>query len=60
MVLLAPCPLFLSTSHPLASLQGWGTAAEPSPEPGPGQGWVRSLQLLPRPGAGVWEVLPAE
>lgn len=37
-----------------ASLQGWGTAAGPSPEPGPGQGWVRSPQLLPGPGAGVW------
>lgn len=36
-----------------ASLQGWGTAAGPSPELGPGQGWVRSLQLLPGPGAGL-------
>ena len=60
MVLLAPCPLFLSTPCPPASLQGWGTAAEPSPELGPGQGWLRSLQLLPGPGAGVWKVLPAE
>lgn len=48
--------------HPLppSRLQGWGTAAKPSPELGSGQGRVRSLQLLPRPGAGVWEVLPAE
>lgn len=36
-----------------ASLQGWGTAAGPSPELGPGQGWVRSPQLLPGPGAGL-------
>ena len=38
MVLLAPCPLFLSTPPPPpASQQGWGTAAEPSPEPGQGR-----------------------
>lgn len=42
-------PLF----PPGASLQGWDTAAGPSPELGPGQGWVRSPQLLPGPRAGV-------
>lgn len=46
-------PLF----PPGDSLQGWGTAARPSPEPGPGQGWVRSLQLLPEPEQGCGEVL---
>lgn len=44
----------LPFSPPGTSLQGWGTAAGPSPELGSGQGWVRSLQLLPGPGAGEW------
>lgn len=47
-------------SPPGASLQGSGTAARPSPELGPGQGWVRSLQLLPGPGQGSREELPAD
>lgn len=46
-------PLF----PPGASQQGWGTAAGPSPEPGAGQGWVRSPQLLPGPEQGCGEVL---
>lgn len=53
MVLLAPCPLFLSPpAPPGASQQGLGTAAGSSPEPDPRQGWVRSLQLLPGPEQG--------